>query len=203
MNGRPGRTKVRTADGWLEFPDYFRPARALNDEVHEVRFDGIDSAQPTPEVTDAIERADIIVVAPSNRRQRRAHLALAGVIEARSGATARRIAVSPIVGGAARASRGTDDAVARVDGQRLPESGYYAQRYRAARRARDRDADASDAEQIRSLGIEPASPRTVVADRAAGRARAPRDSVVRDLALARGCRRGYQRAPTGCAIWRI
>ena len=59
------RTKVRTADGWLEFQDYF-VRRGHRDDVEEVRFDGMDLAKPTPDVLNAVKSADLVVIAPSN-----------------------------------------------------------------------------------------------------------------------------------------
>ena len=61
----PVRTEVRTDDGWLEFQEYF-VHRHQEPTVHEVRFHGIEDAQPTPEVLGAIEAAEVIVIAPSN-----------------------------------------------------------------------------------------------------------------------------------------
>jgi LPPG:FO 2-phospho-L-lactate transferase len=65
MADEPVRTQVRTDDGWLDFQDYFVRLRQAP-EVHEVRFVGIESSQPTPETRAAIAAADVIVVAPSN-----------------------------------------------------------------------------------------------------------------------------------------
>ena len=59
------RTKLRTDDGWLSFQDYF-VQRHHADDVHEVHFHGIEHAQPTTEVLEAIADADRILIAPSN-----------------------------------------------------------------------------------------------------------------------------------------
>ncbi len=58
-------TKIRVDSGWLDFQDYF-VRRHFSDTVHEVRFDGIEAAQPAPGVLAAIAGAELIVVAPSN-----------------------------------------------------------------------------------------------------------------------------------------
>lgn len=96
------RTMVRTADGWIEFQEYF-VRRRQQDTVHEVRFDGDDAAiAPAPGVLDAIVNAGVVVVAPSNPIVSIGPiLAVAGVREALRTTRAPVVAVSPIVGGAA------------------------------------------------------------------------------------------------------
>jgi len=59
------RTAVRTDDGWLSFQDYF-VRRRQEPTVHDVRFDGVETAGPTPEVMAALAAAASIVIAPSN-----------------------------------------------------------------------------------------------------------------------------------------
>lgn len=61
----PLRTMVRIADGWVTFQEYF-VARQHRDEVLELRFDGAESANPAPGVIETIERADLVIIAPSN-----------------------------------------------------------------------------------------------------------------------------------------
>jgi LPPG:FO 2-phospho-L-lactate transferase len=61
----PVRTEVLTADGWLEFQEYF-VHRHQEPAVHEVRFRGVESAQPTPEILAALASAEAVVIAPSN-----------------------------------------------------------------------------------------------------------------------------------------
>ena len=58
-------TEVRTADGWLEFQEYFVHRRQEPD-VLELRFAGVEEAAPSPEVLAALERAEAIVLCPSN-----------------------------------------------------------------------------------------------------------------------------------------
>lgn len=101
MSDEPVRTKLRTAEGWLEFQDYF-VRRGHRDEVLELRFEGADSARPTAEVLAAIERAELIVLAPSNPFVSIGPmLALGGLRDALLAAAAPVVAVSPIVGGSA------------------------------------------------------------------------------------------------------
>jgi LPPG:FO 2-phospho-L-lactate transferase len=95
------RTEIRTPDGWLEFQDYF-VRRGQRDTVLEIRRVGIETACPTREALSAVAEADLIVIAPSNPFVSVGTiLALPGLLDALLGATARIVAVSPIVGGAA------------------------------------------------------------------------------------------------------
>ena len=70
--------------------------------VGAVRFDGIDTARPSPEVIAAIDSADVIVIAPSNPIVSiEPVMAVPGLREALRAASASTVAISPIVGGAA------------------------------------------------------------------------------------------------------
>jgi LPPG:FO 2-phospho-L-lactate transferase len=104
MTDDPVRTQVRTDAGWLAFQDYFVRLRQAPD-VHEVRFDGVEAARPSPEVLAALDGAAAIIVAPSNPIVSIGPiLALPGLTEALAAARARgaRIsAVSGIIGGKA------------------------------------------------------------------------------------------------------
>jgi LPPG:FO 2-phospho-L-lactate transferase len=65
MADEPVRTQVLTDDGWLEFQEYFVHRHQAPD-VHEVRFIGIETSRPTPEVLDALATASVVALAPSN-----------------------------------------------------------------------------------------------------------------------------------------
>ena len=65
MADEPVGTEVRTADGWLEFQEYF-VRRRQEPDVLELRFAGLRAPRPTPEVLDALAAAEAIVIAPSN-----------------------------------------------------------------------------------------------------------------------------------------
>lgn len=95
----PVRTKVRTAEEWLDFQDYF-VRRRHSVTVSEVRFDGVTDARPAPGVLDAISVSDAVVIGPSNPfLSIWPILAVPGVREAMGGK--RVMAVSPLIGGAA------------------------------------------------------------------------------------------------------
>lgn len=83
------------------FQDYF--VRLAHDvAVRSVRFDGSDRARPAPGVMDALERAGLIVVCPSNPVVSIGPLlAVRGVEDALRARRGDVVAVSPIVAGAA------------------------------------------------------------------------------------------------------
>jgi LPPG:FO 2-phospho-L-lactate transferase len=93
------RTVVETDAGSLTFQEYF-VKRRTEDEVRDVRFDGIETARAAPGVLEAIREADVICIAPSNPVVSIGPiLAVTGVREALRETSARAVAVSPIIGG--------------------------------------------------------------------------------------------------------
>lgn len=88
-------------EGEIGFQDYFvRRAHAVT--VRNVRFDGVEVAAPAPGVLDALARADVIVICPSNPIVSIGPvLAVPGVADAVAARRHRVVAVSPIVAGAA------------------------------------------------------------------------------------------------------
>jgi LPPG:FO 2-phospho-L-lactate transferase len=96
------RTMVTTVDeGEIGFQEYF--VRRHHDvAVTAVRFEGADATTPAPGVLDALERAERIVIAPSNPLVSVGPvLAVPGVREALLRRRRSVVAVSPIVGGKA------------------------------------------------------------------------------------------------------
>ena len=101
MSDDPVPTIVTVEEGEIGFQDYF-VGRHHSVPVRALRFAGADHARPAPGVLDAIDNADVVVIAPSNP------LVSIGPIRAVPGIDdvlrARRddiVAVSPIVAGAA------------------------------------------------------------------------------------------------------
>ncbi|MCP4806318.1 MAG: 2-phospho-L-lactate transferase [Proteobacteria bacterium] len=89
-------TTVRTETGWLDFQTWLVRQRAP--QAWEVRSEG--DPEPAVGVVDAIETADLVVIAPSNPYVSvDSMLGLGGV--RRAVGAARVVAVSPIVGGRA------------------------------------------------------------------------------------------------------
>ncbi len=93
------RTWVQVADGsWIDFQSYFVD-RGHSDAVRAVAYHGSASARPAPGVVEAIESADVLVIAPSNPPLSIwPILAVDGIDEAVANHP-RRIAVSPLFGG--------------------------------------------------------------------------------------------------------
>lgn len=95
------RTMVDTDAGEFAFQDYFVRRRA-SDTVRAIRFDGIDTAQPTPKVINALLEADVIVIAPSNPfLSIEPILSVTGIRDAVVNSRAPVAAISPIIGGEA------------------------------------------------------------------------------------------------------
>ena len=59
------RTMVETDQGVLEFQDYF-VRQQWQPVIKRVIFDGADTAHATPQVINALQQADAIIIAPSN-----------------------------------------------------------------------------------------------------------------------------------------
>src|SRR5262249_29260741 len=101
------RTWVETPTGSFPLQEWF-VARRHRDEVDGVRFEGAEAARPAPGVVQALERADAILIAPSNPYI--SIWPILGVEEIRAALERRRVAcvaVSPLVGG--RAVKGPAD----------------------------------------------------------------------------------------------
>jgi LPPG:FO 2-phospho-L-lactate transferase len=95
------RTRVQTVSGtWLSFQEYF-VLRGHRDRLGAVEYAGASEAGPAPGVLEAIEAADVVIIAPSNPiLSIHPILAVPGVRDAIGGSD-RVVAVSPLFGGAA------------------------------------------------------------------------------------------------------
>jgi LPPG:FO 2-phospho-L-lactate transferase len=194
MTDDPVRTRVRTADGWLDFQDYFVRLRQAP-EVLEVEFDGAAEATITPEVRDAIRSAEAIVVAPSNPILSIGPILavpglLAEIVAAR-GRGVPAVGVSGIVGG--KALRGPADRMMTSLGHESTALGV-ARRYVAANLLDVFVVDRRDealAGDIRSLGVNVVVTDTVMTD-AGSRSRLAREM----LAAAASCGAALAVAPS-------
>jgi LPPG:FO 2-phospho-L-lactate transferase len=93
------RTKIQTPDSELDFQEWFVKRRHA-DRVDGVRFEGAEDARPAPGVVEAIEEADVVLIAPSNPFVSiQPILAVPGIEDALR--DKRVAAVSPLVGGKA------------------------------------------------------------------------------------------------------
>jgi LPPG:FO 2-phospho-L-lactate transferase len=96
---QPVGTVVRTPDGWRTFQDFVVRERA-NVDVLDVRYEGVAESLPAPGVVAAIERADVVVIAPSNPISSIGPiLAVPGVRRAIAARDGPNVAVSPVVVG--------------------------------------------------------------------------------------------------------
>jgi LPPG:FO 2-phospho-L-lactate transferase len=101
MSDAPVRSIVETDEGPFAFQDYF-VRRQCRPKFRGVRFQGAATAAPSPAFRSALERADAIVIAPSNPFVSiDPILALRGVTDALDRFPGPVVAVSPIVGGRA------------------------------------------------------------------------------------------------------
>jgi LPPG:FO 2-phospho-L-lactate transferase len=177
MSDAPVRTRVLADDGWLEFQDYFVRLRQAPD-VRAVSFDGVDAAEPTPEVLAALDGAEALVICPSNPIVSVAPiLAIRGLRDAIRAAHARGVpvaAVSPIVGG--KALKGPADRMLASLGHEVSAVGV-ARLYAGLVDVFVLDAeDAALATDVEALGMRAHVTDTIMTDGAA-RARVARETL--------------------------
>jgi LPPG:FO 2-phospho-L-lactate transferase len=110
------RTRVRMRGRWLPFQEFMILEGGRGGaEIEGLELDGVTDAGPSPEGLDAIERADAIVIGPSNPVISIGPiLAVPGMQEAIVRARAPVVAVSPFVGG--RAIKGPTEECCRFVG---------------------------------------------------------------------------------------
>lgn len=160
------RTSVLTADGWLDFQEYF-VRRHHADEALELRFSGAGDARPTSEVASAISMADLIVIAPSNPFVSIGPiLAVPGLLTMLLNASAPVIAVSPIVGGAAVRGPAADmmRSLGKQPGTAAGVAAYYHATYRGLVDVLAIDnADSGESEGVARTGIRPLVTNTLIA----------------------------------------
>lgn len=158
------QTRIRTDGGWISFQEYFVRERCAP-EVREIRFEGIEAARPTPEAIEAIGRAGLIVIAPSNPLVSIAPiLAVPGIDEALRAAAAPRVAVSPFIAG--KVVKGPADRMMAALGMRADVVGV-AERYRGLVDMLVIDhADAALAPEVEARGIAAATLDILMRDQA-------------------------------------
>jgi LPPG:FO 2-phospho-L-lactate transferase len=160
----PLRTFVETPAGTFAFQEWF-VARRHADEVDALRFEGADSARPAPGSVEAIEEADIVLIAPSNPYiSVWPILAVAQLRAALERRSVPAVAVSPLVGG--RAVKGpADRMLARLAGATTPAA--VAGCYEGLIDALVIDeADEADAPAVAALGVRPIVTSTLMRDAA-------------------------------------
>ena len=145
-------TRVLTREGSIHFEEYF-VKNGSRDEVLGVEFVGVEVAKPALGVVETIFESELVVVCPSNPVVSIGTiLAVDGVRETLRNTNARRVAVSPIVGGAP--IKGPADKLLRG-------LGFEVSAYGVAKLYADfldvfviDVADASEKGRIEELGIE-------------------------------------------------
>ncbi len=155
MTDAPVRTFLGTAGGELAMQDYFVRQRS-EPAINRVEYRGAEEAQPAPGFMDALTKADKVVFCPSNPFLSLGPiLAMPGVRERLAGEAGgrSRVAVSPLVGGAA-----VSGPAAKI----MSELGHEATSLGVAELYRDicdvfliDEQDASLAPAIADLGIRP------------------------------------------------
>ena len=113
------RTWIATRSGEFAFQEWF-VARGHRDDVDALRFEGAETARAAPGVLEAIDAADLLLLAPSNPYVSLAPiLAVRGIREALERRHVPCVAVSPLIGG--RAVKGpADRMLARLAGGTSP-----------------------------------------------------------------------------------
>jgi len=113
------RTWIATRSGEFAFQEWF-VARGHRDDVDALRFEGAETARAAPGVLEAIDAADLLLLAPSNPFVSLAPiLAVRGIREALERRHVPCVAVSPLIGG--RAVKGpADRMLARFAGGTSP-----------------------------------------------------------------------------------
>ncbi|MEW6688327.1 MAG: 2-phospho-L-lactate transferase CofD family protein [Pseudomonadota bacterium] len=162
MSDDPVRTHVLTDDGAVAFQEYFT-ALGCEPVVRGFQYAGADAAQIPPEVSDALDSADLeaVVICPANPYHTiRPILEIPGMRELLRKRGAPVVAVTPIVGG--KALKGSA-------GKMMRELRHEASARRVALeylRLIDGfvidSEDAAAAEDVRSIGIEVLVANTVM-----------------------------------------
>ena len=170
-------TLIDTPEGRLSFQQYF-VGRGHGDRVLDVVLDGIEAAVAAPGVLEALSGADVVVLAPSNPFVSIGPvLAVPGVRDALAGSGGLRVAVSPIVGGAALKGPAAD--MLADLGHEVSASGV-ARLYRGLVDVMCIDeADRALAAEIQALGMRVLVTDTVMGD-AADRERFARELLALD-----------------------
>ena len=156
------RTWLDTPAGSFEFQQWF-VARGHRDEVDAVRYEGAAHATAAPNVLEALDEAEVLVIAPSNP-----YVSIGPILavrEIRSALASRRapcVAVSPLIGG--RAVKGpADRMLARLAGGTTPA--HVASCYAGLIDALVFD----EADDAAGLDVEPIVTSTLMSDAASRR----------------------------------
>jgi LPPG:FO 2-phospho-L-lactate transferase len=158
------RTWIETPAGTFPFQVWF-VERGHRDEVDAVRYEGAADARAAPGVVEAIERADLILFAPSNPYVSIGPiLAVTEIEDAVRRRSVPAVAVSPLIGG--RAVKGpADRMLARLAGGTTPAhvASCYGDLIDVL------VVDEADAHDLEHLAVRPVVAKTLMSDRDARR----------------------------------
>ena len=158
------RTWIDTPAGGFPFQKWF-VARGHRDEVDGVRYEGAATARPAPGVLEALDAADLILLAPSNPYVSIGPIVAVEAIEAAlRNRRVPAVAVSPLIGG--RAVKGpADRMLARLAGGTTPA--HVASCYRGLIDVLV--VDEADAADVENLAVRPIVTQTLMSDAPARR----------------------------------
>jgi LPPG:FO 2-phospho-L-lactate transferase len=153
-------TKIVTDKGVMHFQEYL-VKRGAQDRVLNVVFEGVEEAQPAPEVVDSILDSEVVMVCPSNPIVSIGTiLSVKNVRSALKETKARRVAISPIVGG--RPIKGPADKL-------MEGLGFVVSAYSVAKLYRDfldifiiDRLDEMEQKRIQDLGLEVVVTNTIM-----------------------------------------
>jgi LPPG:FO 2-phospho-L-lactate transferase len=153
-------TWVYTDEGELPFQEYF-VHRQCHPRVTGFLFQGVEQANPTPGVIEALEKADLVVICPSNPWVSVGPiLAVPGVKATLQNSGCPVVAVSPIIGG--QAVKGPAAKMYSELGIE-PSAVAVASHYGDLLNGFVFDVvDAGDADAIQAMGIRPYTTRTLM-----------------------------------------
>ncbi len=163
MSDDPVRTElIAKSGGRLAFQEYFVQHRH-EVAVEAVSFLGAEEAAPSPAAMEALARADLVVVAPSNPVVSIGPiLALPGVSELLSSRRESVVAVSPIVGG--KALKGPADRLLVELGGQASAAGVAARLARVAATLVIDEGDSSEQGAVSAAGMRPVLAPAVMSD---------------------------------------
>jgi LPPG:FO 2-phospho-L-lactate transferase len=145
-------TRITTKSGSMHFEEYF-VKNGFADEILGVDFPGLSEVEPAEGVIDSIEKANLIIICPSNPIVSIGTiLGIKGVRDVLKKATGRKVAISPIIAGAP--IKGPADKLLRCLGLEVSA-------FSVAKLYSDfldtfiiDNADSGEKDRIESLGIE-------------------------------------------------
>ena len=155
-------TRLMTQSGEVDFQDYF-VKQQHGVEVQQVRFDGAEAAECTPDVVAELAADNVCIIAPSNPLISVDPVRAIGDCESRLRARRdRTAAISPLVGG--KALKGPADRLMAELGFR-PDAVGVAEHYREIASIMIIDhADAHLAPEVEALGMRCLVTDTIMAD---------------------------------------